>query len=449
MPVDARIALGVEPVQMPDFAKLAVQRSAVMNNMAEMAGKQRALNEQNTLAQIMQSPDFSFDNPESVKTLVRGAPNLGAGVVKQYQDMQAAQTKAREDARVAKLNETVANVQRLSMFQNIGEVDADIRGSTMDEALKQSLLASLPTDSAQFEPWRMGLLRKATEWMKPESGLAFTDTQVGVGGQELTQRTLTNDPLGAPRTVATHAVTMSPEQQAAAAVARRQAVVAERNATVNERQVAVQEGKAATDAGATSSALGGYDAKVASAKNVLDVVTDLIGGADSPPVFNDKGELVSGGGRIKAGEAGLVGAKAAGIEGTEAFNVASALETIKANLGFDRLQEMRSDPDNKTGGALGQVAVQELERLEATVASAKQGQSLEKLYENVAKIRTHYTNYLRAHEDIDALKQYAATKKGTPRQTVPVVDSQSAYDALPPGAPYRDSSGDLAFKGGN
>lgn len=44
-----------------------------------------------------------------------------------------------------------------------------------------------------------------------------------------------------------------------------------------------------------------------------------------------------------------------------------AVNTIKANLGFDALQAMRDA--SPTGGALGQVAVQELEMLQSTVAA--------------------------------------------------------------------------------
>lgn len=49
------------------------------------------------------------------------------------------------------------------------------------------------------------------------------------------------------------------------------------------------------------------------------------------------------------------------------------IDTIVANLGFDELQEMRAN--SPTGGALGQVAVQELDMLQKTKASLDQAQS--------------------------------------------------------------------------
>jgi len=67
------------------------------------------------------------------------------------------------------------------------------------------------------------------------------------------------------------------------------------------------------------------------------------------------------------------------------------LTTIKANLGFDRLQQMRDA--SPTGGALGQVAVQELIALQSTIASLDQDQSPTQLKEALDKIEFHYSNW--------------------------------------------------------
>jgi hypothetical protein len=68
--------------------------------------------------------------------------------------------------------------------------------------------------------------------------------------------------------------------------------------------------------------------------------------------------------------------------------------TLKANLGFDRLQQMREA--SPTGGALGQVAVQELEALQASVGSLEVGQSQSELKRNLDKIDKHYKAWLAA-----------------------------------------------------
>jgi len=79
------------------------------------------------------------------------------------------------------------------------------------------------------------------------------------------------------------------------------------------------------------------------------------------------------------------------VEGTPAYNLASEIETIKANLGFDRLQQMRDN--SPTGGALGAIAVQELVALQSTVANLDPNQSEEQLRENLGRIRGHYDRW--------------------------------------------------------
>jgi hypothetical protein len=95
---------------------------------------------------------------------------------------------------------------------------------------------------------------------------------------------------------------------------------------------------------------------------------------------------------------GMVGWNTAGVGGSLAFlpatdarNLGAKLQTIKANLGFDRLQQMRAE--SPTGGALGQVAVQELAALQATVASLDQMQSPTQLGTALDKIENHYTKW--------------------------------------------------------
>jgi hypothetical protein len=95
---------------------------------------------------------------------------------------------------------------------------------------------------------------------------------------------------------------------------------------------------------------------------------------------------------------GMVGWNTAGVGGvsqfmpaTEGRNLSAKLQTIKANLGFDRLQQMRDQ--SPTGGALGSVAQQELAALQATVASLDQLQSPAQLAKALDKIEHHYVNW--------------------------------------------------------
>jgi hypothetical protein len=91
---------------------------------------------------------------------------------------------------------------------------------------------------------------------------------------------------------------------------------------------------------------------------------------------------------------GLVGAAASKIPGTEAYDLRETVRTIQANIGFQELQQMREA--SPTGGALGQVAVQELESLQATLASLNPNQSEAQLRNNLKKVDKHYRNWLNA-----------------------------------------------------
>ena len=89
------------------------------------------------------------------------------------------------------------------------------------------------------------------------------------------------------------------------------------------------------------------------------------------------------------------------IPGTKAKDLASDIQTIKANLGFAELQAMRQA--SPTGGALGQIAVQELESLQATLASLDQDQSPQQLRNRLGEIKTHYQKWKSAIEQSDEM----------------------------------------------
>lgn len=89
---------------------------------------------------------------------------------------------------------------------------------------------------------------------------------------------------------------------------------------------------------------------------------------------------------------GFIGQKTEDIGGTPANNLRTLLEPIKANIGFDRLQRMRTE--SPTGGALGQVAVRELEFLQAVFGSLDQSQNSGQLLENLTRLEKQYKESL-------------------------------------------------------
>jgi hypothetical protein len=99
-------------------------------------------------------------------------------------------------------------------------------------------------------------------------------------------------------------------------------------------------------------------------------------------------------GKVGTLTTGLAGTVLGAVPGTNAYDLDKTIDTIKANLGFAELQAMREA--SPTGGALGQVAVQELSMLQSTVASLDKGQSKESLKKSLEQVKTHFENWKKA-----------------------------------------------------
>lgn len=101
---------------------------------------------------------------------------------------------------------------------------------------------------------------------------------------------------------------------------------------------------------------------------------------------------------------GLLGSINRKIAGTTAFALARKIDTIQANLSFDRIAEMRKN--SPTGGALGQVSERELSLLGAAVVSLDQANNEAEVNRAFTKILFHYNNWkavLTGQIDADAL----------------------------------------------
>ena len=109
------------------------------------------------------------------------------------------------------------------------------------------------------------------------------------------------------------------------------------------------------------------------------------------------------------------------IRGTGARDLQGMITTIKGNIGFDRLQRMRQE--SPTGGALGQVAVQELEALQATIASLDQTQSEAALDSNLQTVLQQYERWVRSWNE-------AIMKEGS------IDQKRKFYNTIPSGALY-------------
>jgi len=109
-------------------------------------------------------------------------------------------------------------------------------------------------------------------------------------------------------------------------------------------------------------------------------------------------------------EAGAIGdflQKLGPASSQEAVNLATLLDPIRANVAFDRLQQMREA--SKTGGALGNVSNVELAQLQASAGSLAQRASPEILVKNLMKIEEVYTKIL--NDPIANAMLYATTQE--------------------------------------
>jgi len=89
---------------------------------------------------------------------------------------------------------------------------------------------------------------------------------------------------------------------------------------------------------------------------------------------------------------GLIGSGMRKIPGTDAYDLNRIVDTVKANIGFDQLQQMRRE--SPTGGALGQVAIKELDMLQATLGSLDTAQDPDTVRHNIKQIKTHFGNII-------------------------------------------------------
>lgn len=130
---------------------------------------------------------------------------------------------------------------------------------------------------------------------------------------------------------------------------------------------AEEEAKKPSQTQATAALEGGV-AKTESLNSIIDAVKAKAG----------KSNFVTGG----------IGSLMKEVPGTLAHDISNDLDTIKANIGFDRLQQMRDS--SKTGGALGNVSDNENKMLQKTLSSLEQSQSHEQFLRNLDRVKEQY-----------------------------------------------------------
>lgn len=87
-----------------------------------------------------------------------------------------------------------------------------------------------------------------------------------------------------------------------------------------------------------------------------------------------------------------LGAVLSSVPGTQAKSLSGLLQTIKANVGFDRLQQMRDA--SPTGGALGAINKTEMDLLQAVLGNLEQSLSAEDLTRNLQRVNKIYMDII-------------------------------------------------------
>ena len=139
------------------------------------------------------------------------------------------------------------------------------------------------------------------------------------------------------------------------------------------------------------------------------------------------------------------------LPGSQARDLKAGVDTILANLGFEELQDMRNN--SPTGGALGAIAVQELQMLQATKTSLDQAQTVgqfNKALNDLEKIMAGASE--RRKNAFDATYRPQSQAQGgaigqAPQSSMPPqIKSPAEYQSLPPGTRYVAPDGQVRIK---
>ncbi|MFE3836926.1 transglycosylase SLT domain-containing protein [Pseudogemmobacter sonorensis] len=147
---------------------------------------------------------------------------------------------------------------------------------------------------------------------------------------------------------------------------------------------------------------------------------------------------------------GAAGSLLSNIGGTGAHDLQQTILTIQANVGFDRLQQMREA--SPTGGALGSITERELATLQAVMGSLAQSQSRDQLLYNLDRLDRIYSSIMEKAAAYPNSAEFGfGAVPGAPVGSAPApgpvqIGSRTDYDALPPGAEYIDPEGNRRRK---
>ncbi len=116
------------------------------------------------------------------------------------------------------------------------------------------------------------------------------------------------------------------------------------------------------------------------------------------------------------------------VSGSKVSDLEKTLNSIRANVGFERLQEMRRN--SPTGGALGAVSEHENRLLQSVLGSLEQSQSEEQFMRNLERLESVYADIVHGPGNWQRNQESGAV---APRTGGPAGERAAAMTELPPG----------------
>jgi len=368
--VDNTIALQVRPFQMPNVGEIYGQAQNIQMNRMRMAEAQETAQERNALRGLMAS-GVDLNTPEGLSQLRRVAPMLAP----QYE--QAASQRAYQTAQVGRLRaQTEADALKVGRDLFAAATTPEQYGAARAYVAERfpQYASSIPAQFSVENARRIaegaeGLLRRvsaAAERAPDEFTRMLSQAGIAPGSPEA--QALARGYLERRGTPPSTVVNM-PQ---IGSIPPGYEVVRDEQGRVTSMQ-AIPGSPAAAE-----------EARRAETTRVRTEGTQQTSGTVIRSI--DRAEEIMRTSALPT--TGFFAETLAQRGGTGARDLRANLDTIRANIGFDQLNQMRQA--SPTGGALGSVSNQEINYLQAVLGSVDQSQSAGELQRNLRHLREAY-----------------------------------------------------------
>jgi hypothetical protein len=368
--VDNTIALQVRPVQMPDVGQIYGQAQTIQMNRMRRAEAQETAQERNALRGLMAS-GVDLNTPEGINQLRRAAPMLAPQI--EQRNLEGARIRAQTGQYNARAEAEALKVGRDLFAAATTPEQYGAARSYVAQRFPQyanSIPAEFSVENARrIAEGAEGLIRRATagaERAPDEFSRMLTQAGIAPGSPEA--QALARGYLERRGTPPSTTVNM-PQ---IGSIPPGYEVVRDDQGRVNSMRP-IPGSPAAIEAERAAAAAG------VRAETTKQTGATVIGAIDRAEEIMRTSALPT---------TGFLGERFANIGGTGARDLAGSLNTIRANIGFDQLNQMRQA--SPTGGALGNVSNQEIAFLQAVLGDLGQSQSAGELQRNLRRMRDAY-----------------------------------------------------------